>query len=184
MAHIRRLALATVSISTLMLAATAAEQASAGANGNAHEVALRQQRLYLQRVLTVDPVASVTGLRRVCASGEQPQRIAMTRKAGLASSPDATELCVAALARLGREGALSYLQDTHGSTSAIRFDAGFVTAYVRRQPIPANLPTMGALKPLAERCLAQAEPNHERCYSAGYAFGLRVAQGEVPAVVG
>ena len=145
--------------------------------------ALRQRNVYLQKVLTTDPVSRIRELRNVCASGEFPERIAATRRVGLVASPDATETCVTVLTRLGRENALGYLKDTRGTTSAVRFDTGFVAAYERREALPPNLPTMAALKPVAERCLAQAEPNYELGYAVGYAFGLRAAQGEVPSVM-
>ena len=143
---------------------------------------VRQQRQQsLQEILTTDPLPRVVEARLGCANGTEPSRSATLRNAGGYTRPDPMEFCVAALIRLGREEVLGYVQDAaRGTTPAVRFDAGFVTGYLRSEAMPANLPTMAALKPLAERCLGQAEPNAENCYSAGYVLGLRAAHGEVP----
>ena len=156
---------------------------SAQAQGRADPAYARDgQNLFLRDVLISESRDRVERRRSTCATGGAPRLVATTREAGFSTTPDVMELCVTVLSRLGRDGALGYLQDERGTTSAIRFDAGFVAAYQRREAMPANLPTMAALKPLAERCLAQAEPNTEHCFSAGYALGLRAAHGELPVV--
>lgn len=156
--------------------------APALAGGRIIALSVREQRQQsLQMTLTRDSVAAVRGIRTSCAGSKEPQAVARARAAGFVMTPDAADRCTAALIRLGKEGALEYVQDSTGvETPALRFDAGFVTAYRRREAAPASLPAMLALKPLVERCLAGTEADGAHCYSAGYVFGLRAAQGERP----
>ncbi|MEA3015185.1 MAG: hypothetical protein QOD42_3730 [Sphingomonadales bacterium] len=64
-------------------------------------------------------------------------------------------------------------------TAALAFDAGFTAAYSKNEGVGAGLPDMASLRPVAERCLAQAEARLGLCYSAGYAYGARARQGEL-----
>lgn len=69
-------------------------------------------------------------------------------------------------------------------TSALAFDAGFTIGYRDTGKSKADidkLPGEIALKPLAERCLDLADVKLDGCYSAGYVYGLRAAQGALVA---
>jgi hypothetical protein len=123
----------------------------------------------------------ITRDRRLCAGGQQPEVIARKRSLGATSLPDAADYCVTVLIRLARDGRLSAVKDTHSSTPtpAISLDTGFVTGYRQGGALAAALPTMATLRPIAERCLRQAEPDADLCFSTGFAFGLRAFHGEV-----
>jgi hypothetical protein len=123
----------------------------------------------------------ITRGRRLCAGGQQPEVIAHKRSLGAISLPDAADYCVTVLIRLAREGHLSAVKDVRATTPtpAISFDTGFVTGYRQGGALPAALPTMATLRPIAERCLRQAEPDADLCFSTGFAFGLRAFHGEV-----
>ena len=118
--------------------------------------------------------------RQACAAGDQPTLIARARRAGFGGMPDPSEICVASLTRLARDGSLDFLRDITSDQPkpALAFDSGFVAAYRKHEPVAATLPSMAALKPVAERCFAQSEPNTALCSSAGYIYGARTAQGE------
>ncbi len=65
-------------------------------------------------------------------------------------------------------------------TAALAFDAGFTNGYRDSSKSKADVETLpgeAALKPFAERCLDLAEAKLQGCYSAGYVYGLRAAQG-------
>ncbi|MEA3012444.1 MAG: hypothetical protein QOD42_989 [Sphingomonadales bacterium] len=139
------------------------------------------------RQLTIDYIlrggGTAEGIARErgsCASGQQPASIAERRSLGVRGLPDAIDYCVTLLTRLGRDGRLGFVRDSRSDrlTAAVAFDNGFVTAYQRREPIPAELPSMATLRPIAQRCLTQAEPDTDLCSSAGYAYGVRAANGE------
>lgn len=121
--------------------------------------------------------------RASCAMGEQPTNTIRLRSVGFADEPDAADVCVTILTRLGREGSLGYVRDPRSSTvqPALAFDQGFVAAWRNREST-VGLPTMAALKPTAERCLAQAEKDTDLCHSVGYAYGTRAANGELVVV--
>lgn len=138
----------------------------------------------IQHVLNGSSPAGVARARSSCASGQQPASIAERRAVGSVGLPDAADYCVTVLTRLGRDGALGFVRDASNAalTPALAFDNGFVTAYRRREAVPAGLPSMAEFKPLAERCLAQAERDTDLCFSAGYGYGLRAANGETVVV--
>lgn len=88
--------------------------------------------------------------------------------------------CVTVLTRAGRDGALRYVTSKSGGTTpAIAFDTGFVSAYLKREALPAGAPPMSILLPLADRCLNQNEPRPGACHATGYMLGLRAALGEL-----
>ena len=126
---------------------------------------------------------TIVRARASCATGEAPANAIRLRAAGMTNAPDAADVCVTVLTRLGREGPLGYVRDPRSSVvrPALAFDQGFVTAWRNRES-PAGLPTMAALKPVAERCLAQAEKDTDLCHSVGYAYGTRAANGELVVV--
>ncbi|MES1985881.1 MAG: hypothetical protein V4461_13100 [Pseudomonadota bacterium] len=126
------------------------------------------------------PRKYVEVLRNSCASGNAPQALGRERTAGISATPDPADACVTALTRLGRDGVLGFVRDPRhtGTTPALAFDNGFVSAYLKREAISPQLPTMTVLKPIAERCLAQAETNIELCNAAGYGFGARAVHGQ------
>jgi hypothetical protein len=57
-------------------------------------------------------------------------------------------------------------------TAALAFDAGFTVAYPKHDKYAAGMPTAPALKPIAQRCLSQREPDLSLCYATGYAYGV------------
>lgn len=133
---------------------------------------------FLLGVASQETVARVRGS---CATGQEPAHIAVLQVAGVVNPPDMVEYCVAALTWLGRDGTLGFVRDMRvaGTTPALSFDTGFVTGFQQRKEISSSaVPTWAALKPTAERCLAQAEPDAGLCYSIGYAYGVRTANGE------
>ncbi|WP_152528007.1 hypothetical protein [Sphingobium lactosutens] len=68
------------------------------------------------------------------------------------------------------------------TTPAIAFDTGFVSGFLKRETLPDDAPVMATLMPIAERCLAQTETDHDLCNAAGHMLGVRAARGElVPA---
>ena len=146
---------------------------------------LRQQRqLSLESSLSIDTAADIARERAKCASGGTPARIARLRSLGAMTLPDAADYCITVMIRSAQDGVRRQLQDTTtaGPTPATALDSGFMAAYGRAEAMPADLPSMATLRPVAERCLAQAEAHTSLCYSAGYAFGLRAAHGEVVTV--
>lgn len=68
-------------------------------------------------------------------------------------------------------------------TTALAFDAGFTNGYrdTKQRAAAGQMPGEATLKPLAERCLGLTEPSVQGCYSVGYVFGLRAANGELVA---
>lgn len=62
-------------------------------------------------------------------------------------------------------------------SAALAFDAGFTMAYGKGERPSPGMPDIAALKPIAELCLAQAEPNLSLCYSTGYVYGARAISG-------
>lgn len=57
-------------------------------------------------------------------------------------------------------------------TAALALDAGFTVAYPKHETYVAGMPTASALKPVAQRCLSQSEPDLSLCYATGYAYGV------------
>lgn len=62
-------------------------------------------------------------------------------------------------------------------TAALAFDAGFTVAHAKGERHAAGMPDVRALRPVAERCLAQAERDLAVCYSTGYVYGARAVSG-------
>ncbi len=140
-----------------------------------------ERQAFLDDLLGRFEIDIITSNRDICASGQQPAFIARKRALGATILPDAADFCVTLLIRLGRDGRLSAVRDNQSATPtpAISLDTGFVTAYRQGGALPVGLPSMLTLRPIAERCLGQAERDTELCFSTGYAFGLRAFHGEV-----
>ncbi|RYM04937.1 hypothetical protein [Sphingobium cupriresistens] len=137
---------------------------------------LRAERDSVLRELTRDEIAH---RRSLCASGQMPASVARVRASGF-QTLSASERCVTVLTRAGRDGSLRYVSQQDGRiTPAIAFDSGFVEAYLKREAVPADTPAMATLLPVADRCLAQNEPNTRLCNTAGYLLGTRAARGEL-----
>jgi hypothetical protein len=62
-------------------------------------------------------------------------------------------------------------------TPALALDAGFTVAYRKSERYAPGMPQAAALKPIAERCLAQRERDLSLCFSTGYAYGALAASG-------
>lgn len=143
-----------------------------------------ERRAIVQRLLTAPTAKSeAISVRGNCATGKAPRAVIQGRAAGLGDLPDAAEYCVTALTRLGRDRSLGYVRDPRSNvlTPALAFDNGFVEAYRKREPVAVGIPSMAALKPTAEQCLGQQQPDTDLCFSVGYAYGVRAAHGEVVA---
>lgn len=140
-----------------------------------------QRQAMLNDLLGFTSPRSIASDRLACLSGEMAKGIALARARGSSAMPDAADYCVTVLTRSARDGVRSLLEDARssGPTSASALDNGFMLAYAKGEPIPAGLPSMATLKPIAERCLAMAEPNVRLCYATGSAFGRRAARGEL-----
>lgn len=61
---------------------------------------------------------------------------------------------------------------------ALALDAGFTVAFQKHERATAGMPGLAALKPIAERCLSQQEPDLGLCYATGYTYGARAASGQ------
>lgn len=140
-----------------------------------------ERQASLDARLTSDSIADIIRDRAGCASGSKVASVAQVRSLGGVDLPDAADICVTAMIRLARERKLTPLRDTRTSatTPALALDAGFAAGFARAGAVPASLPSMATLRPIAERCLAQREPNVGLCNATGYAFGVRAANGEV-----
>jgi len=70
----------------------------------------------------------------------------------------------------------------HGLVVSIRpalaFDAGFSAAYLAGDRDLSGLPTVTALKAVAERCLDEQEGDLGQCFWSGYAFAARALNGK------
>jgi len=140
------------------------------------ELADRQKEI--DEILHRRPLASVVSARQLCASGISGEMIAAIDTAIGGGLPlRLADLCLANLTRSAREGRLEPIEN-HRAPAALAIDAGFMAGFAAREAVPADLPSMAALKPIAERCLAQREANTGLCSAAGYALGLRVRRGE------
>lgn len=133
-------------------------------------------------LLGVASPGTVVRVRGTCATGKQPAEVASLRALGETGLSDVVTTCIAALTRLGRDGTLQYVRDirTSGTAPALSLDTGFVAGFHKREAAD-TLPAMAALRPVAERCLAQQETDVGLCYSVGYAYGCRSASGETVA---
>lgn len=135
----------------------------------------------IQDTLKTRPLPDVVEDRLQCAGGFTGRASHLLDEA-FASNETAflADECIANLVRLGREKQLSVLNNTNGQlpNSPLGFDTGFVVAYRKAEQPPANLPTVTVLRPIAARCFEETEQDGQLCYSVGYAYGLRAAQGE------
>lgn len=130
-------------------------------------------------VLQELPRQQIAARRSSCATGAMPSSIADLRAAGFKTLSTGA-YCVTVLTRAGRDGTLRYVTLKNGETTpAIAFDTGFVRAYLKREALPADLPSMASLLPIADRCLDQKEPNARLCGLAGQVLGTRAAHGEL-----
>jgi hypothetical protein len=118
--------------------------------------------------------------RATCALGQAPAARAPLVEAGFNPLPVGA-YCVTVLTRIGRDGTLGYVRDPNSPepTSAITFDTGFVSGFLKREILPADAPSMATLLPIADRCLGQDEPNMRLCTLAGQVLGSRAASGEL-----
>lgn len=130
-------------------------------------------------VLRSLPADKILQRRSSCAAGDIPAWLARLRGAGFQTLSTGA-YCVTVLTRAGRDGTLRYVTLKNGETTpAIAFDTGFVKAYLKREALPADLPSMASLLPIADRCLDQKEPNARLCGLAGQVLGTRAAHGEL-----
>jgi len=152
-------------------------QAPAASAGPSHgELADRQKEM--DEILYHRPIASVVSERQVCATGIRGEMLAALDAAISGGAPlRLADLCLAALTRAARAGRLEAVQNRR-APAALALDAGFMAGFAAREAMPAELPTMAALKVIAERCFAQREANAGLCSAAGYALGLRSSHGE------
>lgn len=128
------------------------------------------------RELTRDEIAQ---RRSKCVTGAMASSTKQLLAAGFRTLSTGA-YCVTVLTRAGRDGTLGYIALTNGqTTSASSFDTGFVSGYLRHETLPADAPAMAMMLPVADRCLANAEPNSRICRSVGYVLGLRAAKGEL-----
>ena len=139
----------------------------------------RQQEV--NAILQSDRPASVASDRVMCATGIRGEMAGALGKAfGAAELPNrVADLCLAALIRSARDGRFALAIRENRAPSALAFDRSFMAAYQKREAMPSDLPSVATLKPIAERCLANNEPDTGLCSAAGYALGARVAHGEV-----
>ncbi len=123
----------------------------------------------------------VARMRSSCAMGLTPSHLAEIGAAGRRNLPSVGAWCVTVLTRTGRDGQLGYVRDSRSDqlTPALAFDSGFVKGYLAGEALPAGTPTMATLLPVADRCLAQSEPNTQLCSSVGVVLGARAAHGEL-----
>ena len=134
----------------------------------------------LDALLRPDALPQAARIRGNCATGKQANQIALIRATGFKDQPDLADYCMTALIRVGRAGTLENIRDVTNSagTAALAFDRGFVTAYRKRETVQPSHPSMAALKPRAEQCLAQSEPDTDLCFAVGYVYGTRATNGE------
>lgn len=149
--------------------------------GNAAPQDLRAQRqAMLGHLLTVTASKNIARDRVDCLSGRAAKSIPRARLLGSQALPDVADYCVTVLIRSARDGIRSLLRDASSTapTSASALDHGFMVAYAKNEPLPAGLPTMATLRPIAQRCLSLAESDVELCYAVGSAYGRRARLGE------
>lgn len=115
----------------------------------------------------------------------QPYRELLSKLTG---SSEGYEQLPAAMAAAVMKGGVDRVEIGHGKaallTPAWALDAGFTVAYQGRAGAPAGAPTIAAVKPIAERCLALQERDLGLCYSTGYMYGARAANGTLLAALG
>ena len=153
--------------------------ATANVPAAAQPDALAERRAQIADILTRMPVDRVFSRRQMCAwgiSGEMDAAVERAFDSSLAGR--LAEECLATLTRLAREGRAEPIQDNR-APAALAVDAGFMAGFRQGGAVPADLPGMATLKPVAERCLRQREANTRLCSAAGFALGLRASHGEV-----
>ncbi|MEJ7928233.1 hypothetical protein WG908_15910 [Sphingobium sp. AN641] len=137
---------------------------------------LEMERDNILRGLTRQQVA---GHRQLCVTGAMQPVVDRERSAGFRRLSTGA-YCVTVLTRAGRDSTLRYVTlKTRQATPAVSFDTGFVSGYLKREALPSDAPPMAPLLPVADRCLAQSEPNTRLCSSVGYVLGARAARGEL-----
>ncbi len=105
------------------------------AQGSEDVSVAQQRRDYLRDILSTDAPATVAGLRLGCVRGMAPQLHRESLQRGHAWSPDAADICVTVLTRLGRDGDLDaiyrtiLLEQVKDDTGANRL-AGEIGSYV------------------------------------------------------
>jgi len=140
---------------------------------------LTDRQKMIDTILYQRSIASVVEGRKLCASGVRAESMAALDRAFHSDlSAQLAEECIAYLIRAAREKRRERLSAAR-APSAGAVDAGFMEGYTKADTIPPDLPSMAALKPLAQRCFAQTERNTELCSAAGYALGVRAAHGEL-----
>jgi len=65
-----------------------------------------QRKLAIENILVGASVETVDAQRQTCIFGDEPKRVAGARRSGKRSTPDAADVCVAALTRTARAGRL------------------------------------------------------------------------------
>lgn len=121
----------------------------------------------------------ITHRRSLCVTGAIHAEINSERAAGFRTLSTGA-YCITVLTRAGRDGTLRYIALKNGETTpALAFDTGFVSAYLKREAVTADLPSMAAVLPIADRCLAQKETNTRTCGLVGQVLGARAARGEL-----
>ena len=138
-----------------------------------------QRQASLNDDLTIRAASNIAAGRASCASGGEVAAVAKSRASlRLQNLPDAVDYCVTVLIRTARDGGMHYLRSPDGKiTAALALDTGFVAGY-RKAGSADALPAMSAIRETAERCLSLSEADTALCYSLGYAYGVRAANGE------
>lgn len=144
---------------------------------------LRTQRPERDRLLDRMAADDIAHRRALCASGEVSASVERVRAAGF-NPLSAGASCITVLTRAGRDGTLHYVsQQDGGTTASIAFDTGFVKGFLTREAVTASTPSISALLPVADRCLAQQETNLRACSAVGLILGARAARGELVPVL-
>jgi hypothetical protein len=144
--------------------------------------ALAELRAQVEETLTRRPIASVAARREMCAmgiSGELDSTLDQAFNSQLSAA--LADECLANLTRLARAGRFAAVTSNR-APAAHAVDAGFMKGFQAHSPMPADLPSMATLKPVAQRCFAQREPDTQLCVAAGFALGLRTYHGETVSV--
>jgi len=130
-------------------------------------------------LLQEEPREKIAAQRLVCATGEMADSTARLVSAGF-NTLSTGAYCITVLTRAGRDGTLHYVSLKSGETTpSIAFDTGFVSAYLKHDALPADLPAMATVLPVADRCLSRREPNSRLCGMIGQVLGARAALGEL-----
>lgn len=140
---------------------------------------LAQRQARIDEILGRMPLPRVIARRQMCASGISGEMdAAIERALGTRSPNRLAEECLASFTRVAREGRTEPVRIDR-ATTALALDQGFMNGFRQAGPVPAGLPRMPELKAVAERCLAQREPNARLCSAAGFGLGMRAARDEI-----